>query len=70
MGRRSVPGDEPRETSLSNVITGLGGGVDESGDRIVAADGLLQAQLVAWAAPVSRDPVWQAAHGTGSQGPA
>ena len=54
--------DEPRNFHLS---------VHRRGDCVVSTRALAHpAQQVAWSAPVSREPFWQAAQGTGSRGPA
>ena len=69
-GRRSVPGMSPG-TSISAVLS-----QDWSAACTNAVTALCPrvasptAQQVAWGAPVSKNPIWQAAQGTGSQGQA
>ena len=55
--------NEARNLRLCSAITGLSRSMHKCGDRVVAAS---KVQQMAWAAPVSRDPDWQAAQGTGS----
>ena len=62
--------DEARNLGLSGVVTGLSGNMNEGGDRVVATSSLAQGATVDWTAPESREPVWQAAQGTGSLCPA
>ena len=58
--------DEARNLSLSSVVTGLSS-VKEEGDRVVTSSSLAQGAAGGMS---SREPVWQAAPGTGSLGPA
>ena len=55
--------DEPKDLPLSRAVTRLS---SCACPRVAS----LTAQQVAWDAPVSREPLWQAAQGTCSQGPA
>ena len=55
--------DEPRELHLSRAVTRLSCCVYQRGDRVVSARGLAHHAA-------GRLPFWQAAQGTGSQGPA
>ena len=65
-GPETSAGSEAGNIGLSGVIAGLGSSVNKCGDRVVAAGGLAQgAAGGVGGAHVSRDPVWQAAQGTG-----